>query len=1144
MTGDTKSSGPFKTDSARHTAMQRKPDSPVFRWSNRTYFRFWWRPRVQDHCVYANSMNTTNRTNHDSEGFRVPLFIVALVVLAIGAINYAQAAPTFQTAGTAVSGTGAVSPAWPAHAIGDVALLFIESTGGEPATLSSAQGFAAVANSPQATGTTTNGTQITVYWARATTTSMAAPTIADPGDHVYAQIITYRGVIGSGNPWDVTGGGVKATSSSSVTVTGVTTTLPSTLVVQVASRANDRSGTGFTNETNANLTGIAERSDGGTTSGNGGGFAVWDGAKATAGATGNTTASLTRSSTNAFLTIVLKSASTLHHIRIEHDGVASSCAPEPITLKACVDAACTAPFYTSTDVTGINLSPTSAGYTWSPGSTVSIAAAGGGISVGSITLARNSNGSATLAITGTPSPAPASGYECYNTATNSSGDCNLTYSGNFSFNVLDHTSATRQVVALTSCTSNFANQTRAVKFWSTYVNPNAGTLQGAVVAGTGNADCATGYSALGTNSGAATTLNLAFGPGTSPQATFSLCYPDVGQVQVDTRYDGSIANGDNGVAILGNDNFVAKPDHFAVSNIKRTSDNLANPGAATTSDAVFIKAGDATTAVARFTATVTAKNALNATAPNFGIESTPESIKVTSVLVAPVAGSAGVLTCNASNTNCVVPGGPANFSGGATTITDLAWNEVGIIQLRPDLNDGNYLGTGVLTTPTVSANVGRFYPDHLAVVAGSASLQARSDIMAPAACVVTAQSDVGDISSGTSLLSITDATPFVVGDGVVVVGAGAGGADLYTTVTATDIVNDTLTLASSAAATVTGATVFQRARMTYMGEPMLLSFDVQALNAVNAITTNYNSAAGFSKLTAANVTGLGANNSWGLWGTVNQLYGVNGCRALFATASPFGTTYSPAGCVSQPAAGYTATAARVATTGTPTASWVAGVGTLTTSVVVNSANTPDGIFSWLGLGALPQDLDGVLTTTTKDFDTDSTAGKDRVRVGVAEIRLGRLKLDNANGSELLPLPVPLGLQYWQGTGWQSNPTDTCTAVAASDFAFAFPAGNATKANNLAACETAITVAGSAPSYTVSLSAPGAGNDGWADLTLNLGASAAGNRCTTVGGVGSAATTSNAPWLTYNWTGTLGNPTARATFGVFKSGPVIFRREKY
>ncbi len=234
------------------------------------------------------------------------LFILS-VVLAWSVVwnDAVMAAPVFQAAGTAVSGTGTVNPAWPAHAIDDVALLFIESAGGQPATLSAPAGFVAVLNSPQATGATTAGTQITVFWARATSAAMTAPTVADPGNHVYARIITYRNVINTGNPWDVTGGGVKAAASTTVTVTGVTTTVPDTLIVQAVARDNDSTAAAFSAQANANLAGIAERSDAGTTSGNGGGFAVWDGIKATAGATGNTTATVT-SSINAFLTIALK----------------------------------------------------------------------------------------------------------------------------------------------------------------------------------------------------------------------------------------------------------------------------------------------------------------------------------------------------------------------------------------------------------------------------------------------------------------------------------------------------------------------------------------------------------------------------------------------------------------------------------------------------------------------------------------------------------------------------------------------------------------------------------------------------------------------------------------------------------------------
>ncbi|MDD4929970.1 MAG: hypothetical protein PHP85_11920 [Gallionella sp.] len=438
------------------------------------------------------------------------------------------------------------------------------------------------------------------------------------------------------------------------------------------------------------------------------------------------------------ITVTYQPTVAIDHLRIEHNGLACSGtgAPAQITIKACTDAACTT-FYTAGNVTGINMAATGGGssYTWSPANPQSIASASGGVNNG-ITLSSSIAATAALSISGTPSPAPVNAYDCYNANSGVSGmagsaACNLAFStDSFTYDVPDHTSGTRQVVSLTSCKGSFKNKTRDLKFWSSYTNPATGTLQGAVVAGTGNADC-TGYSLLGTSSASPTALSLVFSNTTPPVATFSLCYPDVGNVKLDTRYDGSTANNDLGTVILGNDTFTAKPDHFTVSNIKRTSDNFANPAITPTSanpenDTKFLAAGDSTGAATRFTATVTAKNKLNTVTPNFGLETPPEGAKLTAVLVEPAGGSAGLLTCKNSTTDCIVPGGAANFSSGAATITDLAWSEVGIMQLLPKVADADYLATGGITTPTNSANIGRFYPHHFAVI--QASLENRSTL--------------------------------------------------------------------------------------------------------------------------------------------------------------------------------------------------------------------------------------------------------------------------------------------------------------------------------------------------------------------------------------------------------------------------------
>lgn len=243
------------------------------------------------------------------------LWILMMVLVALSA-SEARAQAGFQAAGAAQSGTGAVTVPWPAHQAGDIALLFVESRQAEPVTLSTAAGFVAVTNSPQFTASDAvapnTGTRLTVFWARATSAAMTSPTVADPGDHVHAIILTYRRVVSSGTPWDVTGGGAESgANNTTLTVTGVTTTVANTRVVQAASRNNDNGAAAFSAQANPGLTGIGERSDTGTNLGDGGGIGVWDGLRAVAGATGNTTVTVT-SSVNAFLTIALRPATTYY----------------------------------------------------------------------------------------------------------------------------------------------------------------------------------------------------------------------------------------------------------------------------------------------------------------------------------------------------------------------------------------------------------------------------------------------------------------------------------------------------------------------------------------------------------------------------------------------------------------------------------------------------------------------------------------------------------------------------------------------------------------------------------------------------------------------------------------------------------------
>lgn len=179
------------------------------------------------------------------------------------------------------------------------------------------------------------------------------------------------------------------------------------------------------------------------------------------------------------------------------------------------------------------------------------------------------------------------------------------------------------------------------------------------------------------------------------QAAVTAKYKDAGRIQTLVKDDNlthpDLPNGIRGATAA----FVVKPDHFTLSDIKDGSGN-ANPAAADASGGVFIAAGDP------FSVTVTAYDAEGDVTPNFGQESTPETVRLTSILVDPVAG-------NNPPISPALSFGP--FSGGSASGTNFTWPEVGIVSLQPAVGDGNYLGGGDVTG-AASGNVGRFIPSH------------------------------------------------------------------------------------------------------------------------------------------------------------------------------------------------------------------------------------------------------------------------------------------------------------------------------------------------------------------------------------------------------------------------------------------------
>jgi MSHA biogenesis protein MshQ len=172
-----------------------------------------------------------------------------------------------------------------------------------------------------------------------------------------------------------------------------------------------------------------------------------------------------------------------------------------------------------------------------------------------------------------------------------------------------------------------------------------------------------------------------------------------------------------------------------------------------------------------------------------------------------------------------------------------------------------------------------------------------------------------------------------------------------------------------------------------------------------------------------------------------------------------------------------------------------------------------------------------------DADGISSNGFD----GSTNIRSGRVAMKNAFGSEMLSLPLPLRIETYNN-GWVVHTADTCTNLNAANFAWS-PGPLTASSKGWQACDSALMLGGTSPNYQLLITSPGAGKQGWADVALLLGNSGSGGACTSAnGGAGysRAAVPAMQPWLQYNWRGSVGNPSARVTFGQYNSRLIDMR----
>ncbi|PSF05542.1 MshQ-like protein [Marinobacter fuscus] len=377
------------------------------------------------------------------------------------------------------------------------------------------------------------------------------------------------------------------------------------------------------------------------------------------------------------------------HFEFVYDGVALTCQPEAITIRACENADCSVPF---TDPVEVTLQPTG----WLGGDTFSFS---GGQAVRP--LQKTTPGSVRLDVVSSTPPAKAFSRALCDNGSGSlnPANCEVEFRDTgLAFEVPDLTShrpqSNIQVRAVqrddqsNACVPAFENVRKPVRFWSAYVNPGpAGRPDSRQVLVQGEP--------VGRNEADASVVELEFGAG--GVANIEVTYPDAGQMNLNALYQGSASSNDAGLRMPGADSFVSLPAGFCVQ-----PEGVCGFGDERCP--AFRKAGQA------FDVSITAVGWQsdadadlcqgNPVTPNFRLLDIP----LETTLVAPAGGAQGTLL-------------PASYSHArslsAAEVVEAQISEVGVFEVAMTPAPGSYLGRDLPAAR--SRPVGRFYPDRFQV---------------------------------------------------------------------------------------------------------------------------------------------------------------------------------------------------------------------------------------------------------------------------------------------------------------------------------------------------------------------------------------------------------------------------------------------
>ncbi len=396
---------------------------------------------------------------------------------------------------------------------------------------------------------------------------------------------------------------------------------------------------------------------------------------------------------------------SIDHYELSFASPGVTCEAEAITIKACSNSSCSSLFSGSSSVT---LAASNGGSLTA--STVSLAS-GSGVTY----LRLTSPGASTLSVT-SASPTASSALVCKNGG--STGSCAVTFNDTgLKFVASDGVAAIPSQIAGQSYTAKVraietnantgacqarVNGNRSVNLGFRCVNPSSCSSGQALTA---NGTAVNGSSASGSVS--YTAVNLSFD--SSGTASLPLSYSDVGQLSLLGSLTLAASGNDQAITLTAaSSSFVVKPYALQIASV--SAGTVSNP-ATTSGSPGFTAAGTA------LTVDVTATNAQGNVTPNFGRESSNETVTVSlASLVYPANGSLTPNDLVNTGNFIAVSGSPGRFRNSA-----ISYRNVGSITLRAGLTDNDYLGAQDVPNKPPSGTIGRFYPANLLLASSNHS---------------------------------------------------------------------------------------------------------------------------------------------------------------------------------------------------------------------------------------------------------------------------------------------------------------------------------------------------------------------------------------------------------------------------------------